>query len=76
MRKQLNLFLCLLSLLSLLLTLSACKTKPQEIQSGDQSGVQPSPTVTNATIPPEETALIPLPTTPTPEPSPTTTPAT
>ena len=71
MRKQLKVFLCLLSLLSLLLTFSACKTKPQE----DQSEAQPSPTVTNATFPPEETILIPLPTTPTPEP-PTTTPAT
>ena len=71
MRKQLKVFLCLLSLLSLLLTLSACKPKPQ----ADQSADQPSPTVTNATIPPEETILIPLPTPPTPEP-PTTTPAT
>ena len=70
MRKQLKMFLCLLSLLSLLLTLSACKPKPQEIQSGaqsgDQSADQASPTVTNATFPPEETILIPLPTPPTP----------
>jgi hypothetical protein len=66
MRKQLKVFLCLLSLLSLLLTLSACKPKPQADQSAAQSGDHPSQTVTNATIPPEETTPIPLPTPPTP----------